>query len=627
MKRFISCILLALLFQAAGAQQPALPAVHSNIHYDVNGRLYYQVDGKSYYAAAVEPRYTLEQCFGKPVGVKNGIAFDFGDFEGRLTYGMIPYGDMPHPLPIFRPTDTLTGGKVVANIAGKFKGKYDFSEWQDKGQGVLGYRLTDASGLIVFDGEVAFRWSEKEDFQVLPTIYEGPFVSQPTEEGVTIWCNTTEPASVTLKAGDKAYASAPGQTHHVWTLNGLRPDTRYEYTVSCAGISQTYHFRTAPAKGSQTPFIFGYTSDSRNAEGGGERNIYGANGYIMKKIAALAYREGAAFMQFTGDLVDGYLNSYEETQVQYANWKKAVEPFWHYMPFNVGIGNHEALVHAFPIEGQEYPISIDAFPYATHSAEAAFAEAFVNPVNGPDSEDGCALDPNPGTVDFPSYRENVYYYTYGNVAMIVLNSDYWYAPSMKRDDRTGGGLHGYIMDQQLEWLRQVIALFEADPGIDHVFVTQHTPAFPNGGHSGDDMWYDGDNDKRPWIAGKPMEKGIIERRNEYLDILINQSTKVLAILTGDEHNYNYLPLTPEVPIHEADHPFQLERSRTIYQVNNGAAGAPYYAQETHLPWSEFTQSFSVENALCLFHIDGKRVEMVVINPDTLNEIDRVVSKE
>jgi hypothetical protein len=87
--------------------------------------------------------------------------------------------------------------------------------------------------------------------------------------------------------------------------------------------------------------------------------------------------------------------------------------------------------------------------------------------------------------------------------------------------------------------------FEQDPNIDHIFVTQHTPVFPNGGHSGDDMWYSGNNEKRPYIAGKPVQKGIIERRDEYLDILINQSKKVVGVLTGDEHNYNRLQLTKD----------------------------------------------------------------------------------
>lgn len=250
-------------------------------------------------------------------------------------------------------------------------------------------------------------------------------------------------------------------------------------------------------------------------------------------------------------------------------------------------------------------------------------EAFVNPENGPEGEDGNSYDPDASTIDFPSYKENVFYYTYDNMAMIVLNSDYWYAPSLSNETSSSGGLHGYLMDNQLDWLRSTLKILEADKNIDHIFVTQHTPVFPNGGHSNDDMWYGGDNEKRPYINGIPVKKGIIERRDEYLDILINESKKVLAVLTGDEHNYNRLLLTDKVKIHPDDYPHpKVKVSRPIYQINNGASGAPYYGQEI-LPWSEHTKAFSVENAVCLFYVNGKKVSMTVINPDTLNEIDEI----
>jgi hypothetical protein len=48
---------------------------------------------------------------------------------------------------------------------------------------------------------------------------------------------------------------------------------------------------------------------------------------------------------------------------------------------------------------------MDKFPYDTQSAESAFQDTFVNPDNGPLSEDNNQYDPNPNETDFPSYRE------------------------------------------------------------------------------------------------------------------------------------------------------------------------------------------------------------------------------
>jgi len=140
------------------------------------------------------------------------------------------------------------------------------------------------------------------------------------------------------------------------------------------------------------------------------------------------------------------------------------------------------------------------------------------------------------------------------------------------------------------------------------------------------MWYDGNNDIRPWIAGKPAAKGIIERRDQLLDLAVNKSKKVVALLTGDEHNYCKTELGPETVIYpEGYKGKKIKLSRTIYQINNGAAGAPYYAQ-AEVPWTPFTTGFSTQNALCLFYVDGKHLKMQVLNPDTLEEIDRLEIK-
>jgi 3',5'-cyclic AMP phosphodiesterase CpdA len=305
--------------------------------------------------------------------------------------------------------------------------------------------------------------------------------------------------------------------------------------------------------------------------------------------------------------------------LQYRNWKRAIEPFAHYFPVYVSMGNHEALMRVFG--GNNNRIMLDRFPYETESAEAAFAAHFVNPLNGPNGEDGAKYDPNPANIDFPSYKENVYYYTYDNVAVVVLNSDYWYAPSTGLIPKTGGGLHGYIMDNQIKWFRKTVKALEKNKTIDHIFVTQHTPMFPNGGHVGDDMWYNGQNSKRPYVNGKPLDKGIIERRDELLQIAVNESTKVIGVLTGDEHNYCRTEIGPETVIYPDNWDMdKLALSRTIYQINNGAAGAPYYAQD-QTPWTPFTSNFTTQNALVFFHVDGEKIRMEVMNPDTLEVIE------
>jgi hypothetical protein len=66
-------------------------------------------------------------------------------------------------------------------------------------------------------------------------------------------------------------------------------------------------------------------------------------------------------------------------------------------------------------------------------------------------------------------------------------------------------------------------------------------------------------------------------------------------------------------------PDKITLKRKFYQINNGAAGAPYYARE-ETPWMEHVEGFSTQNAIVLVDVDGESVNVRVKNPDTLEEI-------
>ncbi len=624
MKYFFTYILLftATLTIAQSDTLEVVSLIHSNIFYNNKSGTQQIVLGDLVAdEVAIPAKYSLDMVRGTISGTATGLFFDFGSEElvGQLIYGFIPNGDSKHPHPVYRTSADIRQGKVAINIKQVLSNRYDMVGWETTGKGTIGYRIITSSGSMLYDGVVTF--SGKGPFEVAPTIIEGPFINILKEDGATISFDTNKEIIPKISVGGKTFSSRSPSKHHEIELKGLEANKTYEYVVSYGDNEEKYSFRTAPNPGSRTAFTFAYASDSRAGNGGGERNIHGVNSYIMKKIMALAKYRDVRFMQFTGDLINGYLTNEGEMDLQYANWKRAIEPFAHYFPVVASMGNHEAFMRVFRGNNQNY--MIDRYPYDTESGEAIFARNFVNPTNGPKSEDGAAYDPNPDRIDFPSYKENVFYYIYDNVAVVSLNSDYWYSPSSQTIPQIGGGLHGYIMDNQTKWLKKTIKNLEKNKNIDHVFITEHTPFFPNGGHVGDDMWYRGNNEKRPWVAGKPLKKGIIERRDELLDILINQSTKVRAILTGDEHNYCKTEIGPETVIYNDDwEGKRLTLTRTIYQVNNGAAGAPYYAQE-QTPWTPFTSGFTTQNALVFFHIDGDKITLEVMNPDTLEQVDEL----
>ena len=623
--RHIGLFLIISVF-TIGIKAQNIPEVYTNIGQDKHGVFLKKGESKIYATPAENP-YQFTDLYGHPEGNKKGIALDFNysGLNGTLYYGFINYGDAKYPQPVFfKETASIDSGKTFINIAEDMDGKYDMIGWEESGQGVLGYRIVTGNGDFLYDGKVAFSYRDNA-FKTPPTLIEGPFVTKLQPRSAVIDFTTTRPVKATVKIDGKKFSDQEAVKDHEIAISGLNPSAEYSYTVQVRSQQFTYTIETKPEKGSREPFTFAYASDSRAGRGGGERSVSGTNAYIMKKIAALAREENARFMQFTGDLINGYQNSKERMHQQYANWKHAAEPFWHHFPIYPAFGNHEAYNYFFRDKDEQKTFMIDHFPFGENSAELVFRDNFTNPENGPVSEDGSEYDPNASQQDFPSYKETVYHYTYANAAMVVLNSDYWYAPA--GHETTSGNIHGYIMDKQLEWLRKTMQKLENDGDIDHVFVTLHTPFFPNGGHVGDDMWYGGNNDPRPVVAGKEYEQGIIQRRDALLDILVNKSQKTLALLTGDEHNYNLLTITDTVERYPDNYQHEkLELSRTFYQINNGAAGAPYYAREK-TPWMEHVSNFSTQNALVLFDIEGQEVHVRVKNPDTMEKIDEYTLRE
>ncbi len=605
------------------ARERPIPAVlGSQFSYNSAGKLQVNVGGEILTDIGNTDKYNLPQMFGDPKGADTGIALDFHDQElnGAVSYGT--YNDsVQFPTILFLPRPVeIKKGRALLEITKTFTGNSnDFLHVVDKGAGILGFRVMNQSGHILYEGRAAF--TGKGPYTVLPTIIEGPLVNLLQPTGSTISFETQLPVTASVAVNGKTFTDTRACLHHEIALTGLSPETVYKYTVHYGDLQDTHTFRTAPAPGSRKPFSFGFVADNRSVKAGGEREFGEVNYQTTRAGMASALMHHIAFLQVMGGNTTGNNPSLGGHLLEHANWKRALEPFWATIPVYAGMGNHEGNYYILAPASTGKPSRIARFPYSTDAGEAAFAEAFVFPTNGPESEDGASYDPTPNPGDFPSYKENVYFHTYGNLAIVVLNSEYW----KSTDPRVNGAPEGYVMDQQLRWLDQTIRKLEADPSIDHVFVATHSAMFPSGDHTDAGMWFFGSNAPRPMINGVRTNKGIIERRDQIIDISINKSKKVIGFLTGSEHNFSVLQVTPTLPIYPANYPAaKLNIRRPFYVVNNGGGGAYSYSMmndaKYHTPWISKFQYFSAPTSMAIFHVDGAGVTLSAYNPETFEKI-------
>ena len=217
--------------------------------------------------------------------------------------------------------------------------------------------------------------------------------------------------------------------------------------------------------------------------------------------------------------------------------------------------------------------------------------------------------PAPENTTAPSYVENVYYFDYGNTRVIAFNTNYWWC---NYPEDFGGSLEGYVMDNQLEWIEDVLADAKNDSSVEHVFMFAHEPAFPNGGHPQDAQWYNGgDPSKNKDYNGSSLDRTYVVERRDALWETISQNGKVVAVFFGDEHNYHRTLITNETPVH-LDGSRNPNFTNPVWQIVSGGAGAPFYAQQ-EASWSSDVKCFYPSKHYCMVSVDGDKVSLKAIS--------------
>ncbi|MDA0709968.1 MAG: metallophosphoesterase, partial [bacterium] len=566
----------------------------------------------------------------------DGTKIDPKSIYGTVSIGPYPFeaDESAFAYKRFRQGATLQNGRSVLDVGVFFETKYNSEGWTDNGKIVVRFNLfMETTGPDRYLGRYDVFFAFKKDgntYTRLPWIQEGPFVNtidSRNPEKIVLTFVTDFPTEATLLLDDGCAISAPKARDHEITLDNLSPATSYTYRVKVGDlVTRLYSFRTAPVAG-EGSVIFAYCGDSREGVGGALENYMGVNYNTLEKLAGLIYAKKAEFFLFGGDLINGYTTDPVDFYGQLYAWKQAVSGYWHERPVYPGMGNHDALLRAYRTD--KSTVRLDRWPYETQSAEALFARAFANPTNGPDPSDPRR----------PSYKENVYTLHYGPVKIIAFNNNYWYSNAA---GTYGGCPEGYILEDQMQWIEAQIQEAEQDPTVRFVLLYAQEPVFPCGGHAGDAMWYQGNNNIRAYTYRNgtltPEALGIIDVRNRLVRAAA-QSTKVAAVLGGDEHAYYRLRVDQDTPVgnpdtddRNGDKVIDWKNKETAtaladlkyptWYITSGGGGAPYYADE-NMPWNLHWKArpnvrenylYSSQENVILFTADASHIEMRVYNP-------------
>lgn len=533
------------------------------------------------------------------------------------------------------PGETAVSHRIEMDVARLESPAYDLRYIEDGG-GDVAFRLEvydpDAGAVRLYDRR--FRYVREGprrtgDYSLAATMTFGPFLDLVGPDSFVVSWETDVPAAGAVVLGDTAVVDASVARVHEVEVGSLRPDTEYLYRVRYGpggALTDAFSARTAPAPGAPAG-RFTFASDSRGGAGGGEHEMEGVNHSVLRAVLTGAVSRGAGFVLFGGDLIDGYTTSEDVFRGELDSWKRAAGAVASSVPIYEGVGNHEELGDYFAAPEPDSPdrrFIVHRDRDGSRSAESVFSSEFVNPVG---SCYGFCVRPETvphdgETADGPDYGETVYSFNRGNCHFVSINTNYWFTgvmydgttvryPSDKEGTATalrvlGGNREGYVLPNQLAWLSADLAAAESDDDVDWVFVYGHEPAFPNGGHLYDAMfWGSPGRGGEGGLNDQTVPLGdVIDMRNRFWSILAS-SPKVVAFMCGDEHNYSRTLIDADV-----DPAF----THPVWHIVSGGAGAPFYARDASVPWADKVEAFATLNHYCLFEADRERVSLSVYTP-------------
>jgi hypothetical protein len=424
----------------------------------------------------------------------------------------------------------------------------------------------------VSSSETTFRIIERNGKKFIGiTIKRGPHLTMVDTSSITIFWETNFYSKGWVIYGEKDLTERTPQDtglHHIIKIRNLKRNTKYLYRVVSATdtdtvLSPIFTFKTAPPPGESVRFAV--LGDSRNnwRSPNSDFRLNGVNLAILRPLLFKAFQHGAELIIFVGDLIQGYTEDTTYVKKQYETWLWATWPTSAYIPIYPVMGNHDATAPFKRLEGRDY---VDPDPPL--SAEDFWRRFFVLPENGPETEG-------------PPYLENVYSLDYGDLHLVILNSDYRY-----------GRIGGKILSKRIDSIQRKWLFEDLKNKSNFVkFVFFHEPAFPVSGH-----------------LGSSLDLHEAERDSLW-EILVK--FKVQAVFCGHEHVYARLLV---------DNRINDSWVIPIRQIITGRAGAPPY-RRSDIPYESNLEKFSRYNHFVKVEKEEDKIFYTVISliGDTLDK--------
>lgn len=472
-------------------------------------------EDKLFYPAVYKPNRTIRGLSYVTNRDENEFIINFGnkDLYGKLEmYNPALKPNQKLKIKISGGTARFTTKELESLINSKELSNHVFT---------VSFKVYDVNNQFISAGKQSF--TTQPEVAPVNTIMYGPEVVTQTTKRITLAYETQTPCSTIVWHNGVSHTVDPETQNHRISIERLSPDSAAKLIIEVNGRQFAYVIQPLEKEFETLKFLF-TANTSTGGKNGSDQNFY-------ESLFQRAKTSGAGFIVFGGNFSNGPFEDAGEARTEW-NFHRFYRDQTDFMkPVYTMPGKKEYITTSYLTEDKSVIYKVNKSPVYTASTEAVFSRVFETPVTRLAAE----RDLKPlfnGNAPHPEYGSTAFAFEHRTLGVIVLNTEYARTENKEFAGVAGGGISGYIANNQMSWFKRKLSEFENNPEINHIAVCMHSPLFPVSTYAKSAFWYNGDVNAAPKNAKNQLLPGVVEVRNEVVKAL-NTHTKVKVVLSAE----------------------------------------------------------------------------------------------
>lgn len=467
-----------------------------------------------FYPALYQPKYTLRDLAYITTRRNDSIFINFGGKSMKGKIELFFTGKLHHD-PVLK--TKVNNGVAVIPV----KDIQEIVYGLDTDVFTLSFLLYDPKNTLITAGKQAFFTEPR--LQPTNTITYGPEVITRTDRTIELGYVTSEACSTIVWHNGISNTVEPKTQNHRISIDRFRADSTALIEIEVDG--RRFPFSFPPYKSEKEPVNILFTAHT-----GADRKK-GSDQDYFRKIGDYAYKSEVDLVIFGGNFSGGPFEDQGEADADYRLHRFFRDEAGYRKPVYTMLGKKEFVKSSFITEDKRRVYGVNKSPVYTASSEAVFSRVFDAPTVRLPGEQNLKRFFNRNE-PHAEYQSTAFAFRQQHVGVVVLNTEYARTSNWRFSRAAGGSISGYLLENQISWLKRQLEAFEKNNAISNVVIFMHSPLYPTGEYISESFWYGGKFRAAPKGKNDKDLPGVIAVRDELMETF-SANEKVTAIVSAE----------------------------------------------------------------------------------------------